>query len=257
MNNKYDFKKLYLDWLKDNIEQSKINDNIYRITLPFLNRDNDLIELYVIKKGNNDFLLTDDSYTINDLQFSGFDPLSSKKRKDILYSIVLSHGVNLSSSNELYVNCSLEDLALKKHMLAQCMLKINDMFYLSKTNVQSLFVEDVQQFFDINKINYIDNINIIGKSKLPTHFDFAITRSNNAPERLIKVINNLDSAIAKTIIFAWNDTKETRKPDTMLYTFIRDTNKKISSSSINALKEYNIEPALWTQRDKYVSKLSA
>lgn len=50
MNNKYDFKKLYLDWLKDNIEQSKINDNIYRITLPFLNRDNDLIELYVIKK---------------------------------------------------------------------------------------------------------------------------------------------------------------------------------------------------------------
>lgn len=98
--------------------------------------------------------------------------------------------------------------------------------------------EDFEKLLSLSKKFAQDNVH------LPTHFDFAITRSNNAPERLIKVINNLDSAIAKTIIFAWNDTKETRKPDTMLYTFIRDTNKKISSSSINALKEYNIEPAL-------------
>lgn len=257
MNKQYDFCGLYLHWLKENIEQFQINDTTYCITLPFLNRDNDLIELYIIRKSNDNFLITDDGATINDLQFSGFDPFSSNKRKNILSSIIMAHGVNISSNNELYINCSFQDLALKKHMLAQCILKVNDMFYLSKTNVQSLFVEDVQRFFDDNKIRYVENINITGKSKLPTHFDFVISRSDVAPERLIKVVNNLDSMIAKTIIFAWNDTKAMRKPNTTLYTFIQDINKKISPTAINALKEYDIQPALWTNRVEYISKLAA
>lgn len=30
-----DFRKKYIDWLKQNISEYKVNDNIYRITLPF------------------------------------------------------------------------------------------------------------------------------------------------------------------------------------------------------------------------------
>lgn len=30
-----DFEKKYIDWLKQNISEYKVNDNIYRITLPF------------------------------------------------------------------------------------------------------------------------------------------------------------------------------------------------------------------------------
>ena len=35
-------------------------------------------------------------------------------------------------------------LPLKKHMLAQCMLKVSDMFYLSRSNIQAVFLDDVQ-----------------------------------------------------------------------------------------------------------------
>ena len=37
----------YIDWLKQNISQYKVNDSIYRITLPFLDRNNDYIDIYI------------------------------------------------------------------------------------------------------------------------------------------------------------------------------------------------------------------
>ncbi len=257
MSAEYDFKGSYLNWLQSNIEQFKINDFTFRLTLPFLNRDNDYTEIYIIKRDDNNFLITDDGITIGDLELSGFDPFSSERRKKIFNSIITAHGVSKTQNNELIIECTLDDLALKKHMLVQCMVKISDMFYLSRKNIQSLFLEDVQDFLNIHKIRYVENTGIIGKSKLSTHYDFIIPHSEKAPERLIQVINHLDLTTAKTVIFSWNDTKNVRKPDSKLYTFIQDTQRNISKSSLNILKEYDIYPALWSKKDKYINELSA
>ena len=47
-----DFGKLYVDWLKQNIDQYKVNETTFRLTLPFLDRNNDLIEMYIINNGD-------------------------------------------------------------------------------------------------------------------------------------------------------------------------------------------------------------
>ena len=44
---KTDFKKIYMDWLNENIEQAKVRDNLYRITFPYLDRNNDHTEIYI------------------------------------------------------------------------------------------------------------------------------------------------------------------------------------------------------------------
>ena len=252
-----DFSNIYINWLKQNIEQYKINDNIFRLTLPFLDRNNDYIEIYIIANDDNTYTITDDGATINDLELNGFDFSTSDKRKNILKSILSSHGVTQTDTNELVVNCTTNDLPIKKHMLAQCMIKISDMFYLSRNNVQSVFLEDVQKFFDAYNVRYIDNICLTGKSKLTTHYDFAIARSKNSAERFIKVINNMDLNTARNIIFAWNDTKELRQQEAKLYTFIQNTDKKVSDDALGALKEYGINPALWTKKEQYISELIA
>ena len=64
-----DFGEKYIDWLKQNISQYKINEHVYRITLPFLDRNNDCVDIYVIDKGNGLYTITDDGYTINDLKW--------------------------------------------------------------------------------------------------------------------------------------------------------------------------------------------
>ena len=137
------------------------------------------------------------------------------------------------------------------------MVKVSDMFYLSKNTIQSIFLDDVQSFFDANDVRYVDNICLTGKSKLTTHYDFAIARSKKSAERFIKVVNNMDLNAARNIIFSWNDTKDMRQQGTKLYTFIQDTDKKISEDAIRAIQEYGINTALWTEKDKYVQELSA
>lgn len=66
-----------------------------------------------------------------------------------------------------------------------------------------------------------------------------------------------DLNAARNIIFSWNDTKDMRQQGTKLYTFIQDTDKKISEDAIRAIQEYGINTALWTEKDKYVQELSA
>lgn len=252
-----DFAKIYVDWLQQNIDQFKVNETTFRVTLPFLDRNNDHIEIYIISRGDGTYTITDDGATIGDLQLSGFDLSASARRQSIFNAIISAHGVTRTEDDELTVHCTNYDLPLKKHMLAQCMVKVSDMFYLSRSNVQSVFLEDVQKFFDQYDVRYIDNICLTGKSKLTTHFDFAIARSKHSAERFIKVVNHMDLNAARNIIFAWNDTKEMRQHEARLYAFIQNTDKKVSDDALGALKEYGISPALWTERDKYVSELIA
>lgn len=256
-NKELDFTNMYLKWLMENTEQFKISDNTFRITLPFLDRNNDEIEVYVIIQDDGTYLITDDAQTLQELEFSGFGISRSERRRKILDSVVSAYGVEITDANELTVSCTEADLPVKKHMLAQCMVKVSDLYQLSRPNVQSIFIEDVRSFFDANNVRYVPNINITGKSKLESHYDFAIARSRSAPERLVKVVNNMDLSAAKNVIFAWNDTKEMRDKDSRLITFIYDEDKKVSSDAIGALKEYGIYPALWSNRDAHIQELTA
>ena len=70
------FKDEYIKWLYDNTDEYKVSDNVYRITLPFLNRNNDCTEIF-IKLDGDKYLLTDDGETINELELSGFNLFSS------------------------------------------------------------------------------------------------------------------------------------------------------------------------------------
>ena len=132
MNANIDYAKLYIKWLNENIEQYKVSNNISRITLPFMDKNNDFIDIYIINQKDNTYTLTDDGAILNDLIISGFD-IKSKRRNEILKSIIRSYGISISNNNELTVNCSIEDLPIKKHLLAQCMIKVNDMFFYQKT----------------------------------------------------------------------------------------------------------------------------
>lgn len=120
---------LNIDFLKPYIAQYKISDTTFRLTLPFLDRNNDFIELYIIKNKNETYTLTDDGATIADLQLNGFNFLTDKKSQAILDDIVSTYGVNKTKHDELLIHCTMNDLSSKKHMLIQCIIKINDIFY--------------------------------------------------------------------------------------------------------------------------------
>lgn len=252
---KNNFKKDYLDWLNKSIDEYQISKNIYRITLPYLDRNNDCTEIFIRIDGNK-YTLTDDGETIGELELSNFNLFSSQKRTDIFNSILQSHGIKMSKDKELYVECSKDELPQKKHLLSQCMIKVSDLFYTAKSTVQSLFLEDVQAFLDEKDIRYTPNVSFYGKTGLTTTYDFAVPKSKNASERIIKVVNNIDQLQTNNILFLWDDTRQNRSSDSVLYVFLQDKGKKISQNAITSMKNYGVIPVIWSKRESYVNELA-
>lgn len=254
-----DFVTTYLEWLKSKFEGKDLENNVHRITTPFLDRNNDFIEIYIVNISNGIFRITDARNTISELEFSGVDIIKSTRRKKILNEILNSYGISITDEHEIYVDVDKNTFALKKHMLLQCIIKISDLFYLASSNVKSLFNEDVRNFFDTNDIRYIQNVQFQGKSKFNSNFDFAIPHSKESPDKLVKLLNDPRSDNVKSIIFSWEDTKEVRNNlhETQLYTLINDTNKSISTDSLNALSQYGIKCINWSEKDKVIPILVA
>lgn len=249
-----DFKTEYLNWIKSNMEIVSSTSGTFRLTAPFLDIDNDFVEIYINHSGDK-LLLTDGGETISNLELSNFK--MSPKRHAVLQTIVNANGVNLSKDGEIFAEATLSTFGLKANSLMQCMIKISDMLILSDNNVKAFFSEDVKKFLDENDIRYTPNVSFVGKSTFYANYDFVIPRSKKKPERFITPINAARENIIKSTIFTWEDVKPSRGTDCILYAIINDRDKDIPPANISALKEYGIQCVPWSTIDDIREDLSA
>ena len=103
----------YIEWLKQRICVESLED-ICEITTPFLDRHNDHLQIYV-KKPEDGFLLTDDSYVINDLRLSGFE-ITTEERSQFFNSVLNGFGVH-QKGNELFIEASREKISSEKALI--------------------------------------------------------------------------------------------------------------------------------------------
>lgn len=243
----------YLLWLKDKTTLRQVQDWI-EITTPYLDRHNDYMQIYV-KRDNGGFVISDDGYTIEDLRLSGCE-LESKKRKDLLNLTLNGFGVKLDGE-ALVVHASSDNFALRKHNMVQAMLAVNDLFYLAGPVVASLFLEDVTAWLDLNDIRYTPRVKFSGKSGYDHLFDFVIPSSKRRPERILQTINRPNRDTAQAIAFSWIDTKEVRPANSQAYVLLNDSEHMPSVSVIDALKNYDVRPVLWSKREDVREELAA
>jgi hypothetical protein len=243
----------YLAWLKDKTSLRQVKDWI-EITTPYLDRHNDYMQIY-IKRENGGFIITDDGYTIEDLRLSGCE-LESKKRKDLLNLTLNGFGVKIIN-DELIVHASPDTFALRKHNLVQAMLAVNDLFYLAVPMVASLFLEDVTSWLDLSEIRYTPKVKFTGKSGYDHLFDFVIPASKKQPERILQTINRPSRDTAQAVAFSWIDTKEVRPANSRAYAFLNDSEHAPTESVLDALKNYDVSPVLWSRREELREELAA
>ena len=243
----------YHSWLRDKTELRDLDDWI-EITCPYLDRHNDYIQIYV-RRSNGGFLLTDDGYTISDLDISGCN-LDTPKRQQLLKITLNGFGVTLNE-NSLQVTAAPNNFALKKHNLVQAMLAVNDLFYLATPVTRSLFQEDVVSWLDVSMIRYTPNVKLAGKSGYDHFFGFVIPKSTESPERILSSINKPDRTNFERTAFAWEDTKETRSGGSCAYVILNDTDRKISSNLLSAYQNCDINTILWSERESVLEELAA
>ena len=243
----------YLDWLRDEITFRQHGQTV-EVTAPFLDRHNDYIQFFATRDKNG-LLLTDDGYTITDLEMCGC-PLDTPRRKALLKSTVNGFGVKLVD-NELQVNANATDYGRKKHRLLQAMLAVNDLFYLATSTVRSLYHEDVVAWLDDSDIRYTPRVKLSGKTGYDHHYDFVIPKSTSHPERVLLSINNPDRASAERTVFAWEDTRDARRGDSRAYAILNDSRASLSSSILGAFRSYDVVPVPWSERESVREELAA
>ena len=242
----------YIDWLKKKIKLEQIKE-VCEITTPFLDHHNDYIQIYV-KKNNNNLILTDDGYTLRDLELSGVD-LNSEKRRLLLNSVLNGFGVK-KKGYELWVDVNPRNFPQKKHNLLQAILAIGDLFMTSRTMVAGIFKEDVEQYLKIHKIRFTPSVKFSGKSGFDHYFDFVIPSSERKPERLLRTVNRPNRQNVTSLIFSWLDIREVREPDSIAYGVLNDTEQKVKRELSEALEQYGVKPLLWSKREEYVEELA-
>ena len=90
-------------------------------------------------------------------------------------------------------------------------MSVSDMFMLTRSKVVNIFLEEIETFFDYNEIRYISSVQFNGISGFTHLFDFAIPKTKNNPERLLKAINNPTRSKAESALFAWDACKKNKK----------------------------------------------
>jgi hypothetical protein len=245
----------YVNFIKENITIDKIDDNIYEIETPFLDRRNDFVTIYAIfdKENKNNITLTDNGYTLSDLELSGLK-FDSKKRKNELQTVLNGFGVSITKDKKLLVHATAENFAHKKHNLIQALLSVNDMFVLAQNKVMNLFFDDVGYYFDENEIRYTPNIILEGKSHFNHKFEYIIPKSKKAPERTIKLLNRPKAENLKATLFAFEDTTEKRNGQGYI---ILNDEEGIKADLVDAINEYKIKPILWSQKENFKEELVA
>ena len=233
----------YAAWLKSEIRFAKFGE-YYEITTPYLDNENDYLQIYVRQDGD-EIYFSDDGAAIRKLKMSGFQ--FTTNRKEHLQRILNIYGVKLQG-DELIAQAPISAFAQKKHMFIQAILRVDDMFSMSRTKVASLFLDDVQEFFQEKEIYCSDNVQFTGVSGFSHNYDFLLQRTRNKPERLCQTVNVPNKTNMGNILFAWNDTKPARKADSQLIVILNDKNG-ITRGVENAFKNYNVYVVLWSKRN--------
>lgn len=246
--------RAYRDWLKDRTTLREVGGAWIEITTPYLDRHNDALQIYA-RRENGAFVLSDDSYTIHDLEASGCS-LNTEKRQSLLQMTLNGFGVQLNKE-ALEVHATAENFPARKHNLIQAILAVNDLFYLAKPVVESLFFEDVVTWLDANDIRYTPRVKFPGISGYDQFFDFVIPKSRKQPERIMQALTTPTREKAQSFIHAWNDTRPTRQSESKAYAVLNDGDQPVSVGVMDAFRNYRIEPVLWSKRVEVVTELAS
>jgi len=243
----------YLTWLRDKTSLREMKECV-EITTPYLDRHNDYLQIYA-KRHEGGFVLTDDGYVIEDLERSGCK-LDSPRRRKLLDITLNGFGITLKWP-ALEVFARRDNFALRKHNLVQAMLAVNDLFYLATPMVASLFYEDVVAWLDLSEVRYTPKLKFTGSSGYDHLFDFVIPKSRLHPERILRAINRPSRDAAQAMVFAWIDTKQARSSESRAYAVLNDAEHTVSTDVLDALRNYEVRPVLWSHRENVREELAA
>jgi hypothetical protein len=145
----------------------------------FLDFSNDEIVLKIDLMGNQ-IKISDDNRTILSLLSSGFDPLSTKRKKYLIDSLVGGCGVEIEKYGEVFTTSeNISEVGEKVFWMIHAIQRLTEAVIVGKMYKPPSFKRDVSSYLTENKRDFIENPYYNISSKLKARIDFGAELDGN------------------------------------------------------------------------------
>jgi hypothetical protein len=100
-------------------------------------------------------------------------------------------------------------------------------------------------------------VKLSGKSGLDHLVDFVIPESDQAPERVLSVINSPKRDRVDGLLFAVEDTRSSRPQEARYLAMVNDRRTPIPAEIYQAFNSYGVDVVSWSRREEVVGTLAA
>lgn len=235
------------------------NSNWIEISTPFTGLFNDTLDIFAKKDGQK-IILSDDGNTMRNLELSGMEITRSPKRKQLLDSILNNYDIKIIGE-EFLTEATEKDFAQKKLNLLSAISEANDLYFLARHTVASVFRDDVKSYLDEQELVYTPHFISKGSTGLEFTFDFQLAYKKS--EIVIKSFNSINKMNLPQFLFTWDDIKKVRErqaeKDVIGLAMINDVDRDINDEYLEALESKGAKYILWSKRNEpeNVQKLKA
>ncbi len=167
-----------------------------RIRTPFLYPDGDVIDLYVVVKDGGTFSITDYGETIRWLKGQTLARKKTVKQKQLMQDICMTLGIELFRGMLVVRVGAVADLSDAMLRLSQCCVRVADISLTMRAKLVESFSDEVAELLDENKIRYVRNEKIAGRSGHPYVIDFHIRQLERST--LLNVLSTGNKAVARS-----------------------------------------------------------
>lgn len=199
----------WTNWVSKQTEFKRISNNTIQVLTSFTDAFDDGIVFNIISKDDKTYSVTDNGYTIWNLETNGINV--SKKgsnRNRILNSIVAPYKFSITNNKAIEKNnLSLSDLPQAITDFVQVLINVSDIAFMNRINTAGIFTDDAHSYFSSRKeeYNYFTNSLTLGRTNQQYRFDY-----NFIPKqqefKLTKMYNTLSKNTMESIIGIYSDT---------------------------------------------------
>ncbi len=245
----------YTTWLRTQFQTRSLPDNkkdAYEITTPFLNNINDSIRLYVEDLGKGKIRLSDDGNTLNDLLLSGIDISSSETRLKLISDIKQNYQIN-QSDDVLFTVGPMESFPEMKQRLISAVIRIDDITFTKRSNVEQLFFDEVYNYFDKNDFGGIPQHPIEGRSGISYTLHYVIPARKKNQEKLFSFQNQISYNQMGISAYMYQDIKNSvgsheKTADSKLVIIYNDAVRNPSSNVFKIAADAEIQLIPWSAK---------
>lgn len=245
----------YVKWYREKL-LVKDFDGYSEIVTPYVNHLNDRVRLYLEEKPNDLLRISDDGETFNELALAGLD-ITKETRQRIITSVLRQFGSKLDE-DIVYIECEAKNFPKAKHKMIETIIRLYDLLNTHRSNVTSLFTEEVQDYFYEKDFGGMPNVRLTGYSGIDYQVDYVLGARKNRPEIWVQIVNRFDYNSLARVNYIYQDIANNRDIQQVSKKILiyNDLENKVASKAIQASKVSDIQLLAWSQKEEFSDLLA-